>query len=123
MIPRSGHRRKSQAPLVAALVFLGAAGLGPAAPGAQAASVYPAGASRPSIPARRFEFARQAKSPRPKHPARTRKKKARKPALRGNPARAQIAFQAMQKYYYLQGSGLYIGEPFSYLWPFSQAFA
>ena len=29
----------------------------------------------------------------------------------------------MQKYYYLQGSGLYVGEPFSYLWPFSQAFA
>jgi hypothetical protein len=123
MIPRSGHRRKPQARLAAALVFLAAAGFGPAAPGAQAASAYPAGASRPSIPARRFEFARQAKSPRPKHPARTRKKKARKPALRGNPARAQIAFQAMQKYYYLQGSGLYIGEPFSYLWPFSQAFA
>lgn len=29
----------------------------------------------------------------------------------------------MQRYYYIQGSGLYNGEPFSYLWPFSQAFA
>ena len=29
----------------------------------------------------------------------------------------------MQKIYYIQGSGLYDGEPFSYLWPFSQALA
>jgi hypothetical protein len=29
----------------------------------------------------------------------------------------------MQSYYYIQGSGLYNGEPFSYLWPFSQALA
>ena len=29
----------------------------------------------------------------------------------------------MQSYYYLLGSGLYEGEPFSYLWPFSQALA
>jgi hypothetical protein len=29
----------------------------------------------------------------------------------------------MQQYYYLLGSGLYKGEPFSYLWPFSQALA
>ncbi len=29
----------------------------------------------------------------------------------------------MQKYYYIAGSGLYCGEPFSYLWPFSQALA
>jgi hypothetical protein len=29
----------------------------------------------------------------------------------------------MQRYYYIPGSGLYAGEPFSYLWPFSQAFA
>jgi hypothetical protein len=43
--------------------------------------------------------------------------------LHGNPARALLAFQAMQSRYYLQGSGLYAGEPFSYLWPFSQAFA
>jgi hypothetical protein len=37
--------------------------------------------------------------------------------------RALLAFQAMQHYYYIQGSGLYSGEPFSYLWPFSQALA
>lgn len=29
----------------------------------------------------------------------------------------------MQKEYYIGGSGLYAGEPYSYLWPFSQAFA
>ena len=29
----------------------------------------------------------------------------------------------MQKTYYIAGSGLYEGEPFSYLWPFSQALA
>ena len=55
-------------------------------------------------------------------PAKARKKP-RKPALHGDPARALVAFQAMQAYYYIQGSGLYVGEPFSDLWPFSQAFA
>ena len=34
-----------------------------------------------------------------------------------------VAFQAMQKQFYIAGSGLYTGEPFSYLWPFSQALA
>jgi hypothetical protein len=29
----------------------------------------------------------------------------------------------MQKHYYIPGSGLYQGEPFSFLWPFSQALA
>lgn len=51
------------------------------------------------------------------------KKKPSKPVLKGNPLRALRAFEAMQSYYYVQGSGLYAGEPFSYLWPFSQAFA
>jgi len=46
-----------------------------------------------------------------------------KPALHGNPLRAQLAFGAMQKYFYIAGSGLYQGEPFSALWPFSQALA
>jgi hypothetical protein len=41
--------------------------------------------------------------------------------LRGNPARALLAFEAMQRNYYVLGAGLYEGEPFSYLWPFSQA--
>jgi Glycosyl hydrolase family 76 len=46
-----------------------------------------------------------------------------KPALHGNPLRAQLAFSAMQEHYYIAGSGLYQGEPFSALWPFSQALA
>jgi Glycosyl hydrolase family 76 len=44
-------------------------------------------------------------------------------ALRGNPARALLAFKTMQKNYYIQGTGLYKGEPYSFLWPFSQAMA
>lgn len=46
-----------------------------------------------------------------------------KPVLHGDPARALVAFEAMQHNYYIPGSGLYQGEPFSYLWPFSQALA
>ncbi len=46
-----------------------------------------------------------------------------KPVLHGNPARALAAFEAMQRVYYIPGSGLYQGEPFSFLWPFSQALA
>jgi hypothetical protein len=84
------------------------------AAGAAAAFRYPAAVSRPAIPPR----GPAAKAAR----ARSRKKP-RKPALRGNPLRALLAFQAMQSYYYIQGSGLYNGEPFSYLWPFSQALA
>ena len=61
------------------------------------------------------------------HPSSKRAKKPRKksqgPVLHGDPARALLAFNAMQKNYYLLGSGLYKGEPFSFLWPFSQAFA
>jgi len=124
MTDRFTHRRRPQARLGALLLlFLAAAALGPSAPAARAASVYPAGASRPAIPARRFGFARQSTSPRPAQPPHARRKKVKKPALHGNPARAAVAFQAMQRYYYLQGSGLYVGEPFSYLWPFSQALA
>jgi hypothetical protein len=50
-------------------------------------------------------------------------KKPAKPALKGDPLRALRAFEAMQSQYYVRGSGLYAGEPFSYLWPFSQALA
>jgi len=50
-------------------------------------------------------------------------KKPRKQALRGDPLRAALAFEEMQAHYYIAGSGLYEGEPFSSLWPFSQAFA
>jgi hypothetical protein len=49
--------------------------------------------------------------------------KSKKPVLHGNPARALVTFEAMQKFFYIRGSGLYKGEPFSYLWPFSQSLA
>jgi hypothetical protein len=46
-----------------------------------------------------------------------------KPVLHGDAKRALLAFEAMQKAYYLKGVGLYRGQPFSYMWPFSQALA
>ena len=79
---------------------------------ARSPSAYPAGATRSLI--------------LPAHSSRRvvrRAKKPRKPALKGNPLRALLAFQAMQQRYAIPGSALYIGEPFSYLWPFSQALA
>jgi len=85
---------------------------------ASAASPYPAGAERPAKVARAFEFAHPASAAR-KKPS----KHARKPKLPIDAERAQLAFEAMQKTYYIQGSGLYSGEPFSFLWPFSQALA
>jgi Glycosyl hydrolase family 76 len=114
------HTRLPRALLGAILLSLGVSGTVLATPVALAASPYPAGASRPRIGAPPGQLAHQAKS---SHPTRAPKKKARKPALHGNPARALRAFQAMQRYYYIRGSGLYSGEPFSYLWPFSQALA
>jgi hypothetical protein len=106
------------------------------APIAHAESHYPSGASRPlpqalhahstrrsprtgtAAGAARASRAARAARAKPKAPARR-----RKPALHGNPLRAQRAFAAMQRFYYIAGSGLYSGEPFSYLWPFSQALA
>ncbi len=82
--------------------------------GRSAASTYPVGVSRPALSAPTALLARK--------PSKRKKRKA-PPRLRGNPLRAQLAFQAMQTYYYIQGSGLYRGEPFSFLWPFSQALA
>ncbi|HLB21698.1 MAG TPA: glycoside hydrolase family 76 protein [Solirubrobacteraceae bacterium] len=79
-------------------------------------SAYPAAVSRPFSRPHRSPLARLAA-------ARRKAKKPRKPVLHGNPARALRAFEAMQRFYYVRGSGLYAGEPFSYLWPFSQAFA
>ena len=58
-----------------------------------------------------------------KKPAARKPKKPKKPKLPVNAERAQLAFEAMQKTYYIDGSGLYKGEPFSFLWPFSQALA
>jgi hypothetical protein len=79
---------------------------------------YPAGATRAAFRPRAVEFARAAANSR--NPNKTKK---RKPVLHGNPARALLAYREMQTAYYIQGSGLYAGEPFSYLWPFSQALA
>src|ERR1700686_3588551 len=107
MIPFSDQRRLAKARLASVLLVLAVAGGAVAASAAAADSTYPAGASRPLTPAQAAASAHQARASRPK-PAR---KKTRKPALHGNPARALLAFQAMQKYYYLQGSGLYSGEP------------
>ncbi len=95
--------------LAARIVHRGAA--------APAASAYPAGATRPAFVPRPWQYARVARA-KPKKPS-----KPKKPVLRGNPARALAAYEAMQKNYYIEGSGLYLGEPFSYLWPFSQALA
>lgn len=90
-------------------------------------SPYPAGATRPAFRPKRSEYARAASSasggaaaPGGSAPA---KAKPKTPKLHGNPARALVAFEAMQKHFYIAGSGLYEGEPFSYLWPFSQALA
>jgi hypothetical protein len=57
------------------------------------------------------------------HSSKSHSKPKPKPVLHGDPARALLAFEAMQKAYYIRGSGLYAGEPFSFLWPFSQALA
>jgi hypothetical protein len=89
------------------------------APGARAESRYPNAVSRPLQAARTAARARAARASRRTHA----RPKPRKPALKGNPLRAQRGFAAMQRFYYLQGSGLYTGEPFSFLWPFSQALA
>jgi hypothetical protein len=100
-----------------------------AAPPSARASLYPAGATRPAFHPRASEFAHPAGSGGHARGAIARAaaarshKKARKPALHGNPARALLAFQEMQSAYYIEGSGLYEGEPFSFLWPFSQALA
>jgi hypothetical protein len=50
-------------------------------------------------------------------------KKKTVPVLHGDPARALLAYEAMQQNFYIPGTGLYEGEPYSYLWPFSQALA
>jgi hypothetical protein len=99
---------------------------------ARAAASYPAGALRPAFPASAVREGRRgsaggqralAATAHARGRARSKPRKARKPRFRGDPARALAAFEAMQHQYYLQGSGLYLGEPYSYLWPFSQALA
>ena len=109
---------------------------------ASAASPYPAGATRPLRVARPSELAHVAGAPTGGSTAPTsgatptsgsgssepaskhsKHKPKPKPMLHGDPARALVAFEAMQQNYYIPGSGLYQGEPFSFLWPFSQALA
>jgi Glycosyl hydrolase family 76 len=107
--PSLGHRHALA--ILCGWLLLGF-GLAPTALAASGSSPYPVGATRPAFRPRRSQFAGVAKSKKPK-----------RPVLRGNPARALVAFEAMQKHYYVPGSGLYAGEPFSYLWPFSQALA
>ncbi len=112
-----------RAALVGLALVLAPAALAPA--GALAArhaarrSGYPRGVSRPFAHPRASALAHASATTKSK----SKKKKPPKPTLSGDPLRALQAFEAMQRYYYIPGSGLYAGEPFSYLWSFSQAFA
>jgi len=140
-----GLRRRRRLLLLA---FSTAASLGLAQAAYAGSSPYPAGATRPAFRPRASEFAHaptRAPAParkasasggagapgsagagtpaKPAQPAGKRPAKPKKPVLHGNPARALVAYEAMQKHYYIGGSGLYDGEPFSYLWSFSQALA
>jgi hypothetical protein len=124
MIAHPTHRRLTTACLVPALLAVLGLFSSPANAAGRARPPYPAGATRPSILAHLSDFARAGGARARSAASGSRgRRKPRKPVLRGNAGRALVAYQAMQKYYYLQGSGLYSGEPFSYLWPFSQAFA
>jgi hypothetical protein len=87
---------------------------------ASADSTYPVGSSRPL---HRAGAARTSGATHARATSKRRRSRRKTPALHGNPLRAQRAFAAMQRFYYIGGSGLYSGEPFSYLWPFSQALA
>jgi hypothetical protein len=103
--------------------------------GEGAGSRYPAGAEYPRKLARRSEFAHSysstggasagATAPTKTASTNAKKKKPakRKPGLHGDPARALAGYQAMQQNFYIPGTGLYEGEPYSFLWPFSQALA
>ncbi len=133
MIPHFAHPR----PFVAALALLWLSLLAPLAGtgsasaasthartagtsgGASAPASTPAPSSSPT-PAQPSTPA-PSSSPTPAQPSRP--SKAPKPTLHGNPARALVAFEAMQRNFYVKASRLYAGEPFSYLWAFSQALA
>jgi len=93
--------------------------------GGTQASRYPAGASLPAFSAHgaRVPSPPGGAGPVVQIATRGHGRHSRRLVLRGDPARAWLSFQEMQQYYYLLGSGLYKGEPFSYLWPFSQALA
>ncbi len=123
MILYFDHRRGLGSPLCSLRSLL-AATVAIAACTAQFASPAQASSSGGSVaPGSSAPTAKPAPGSSAPPAKRTPSKKPKKPALRGNPARALAAFEAMQKHYYVAGSGLYAGEPFSYLWPFSQALA
>lgn len=84
---------------------------------------YAPGGEGPRRAARPSEFARAATSHGHSHAPKKGKKRKPRPRLHGNPARALVAFTEMQNAFYIPGTGLYIGQPYSYLWPFSQALA
>jgi hypothetical protein len=116
--------------LCLAVVLAGADGAGASATrraAASSASRYPAGATRALLRPWRAEYVhtRSGAGTRARAATKHHTKKAKKkgPVLHGNPLRGLLAYRAMQKVYYIPGSGLYAGEPFSYLWPFSQALA
>jgi hypothetical protein len=147
MTSQPDHRRAPTGARASLLALVMAACLALAlSAGARADSPYPAAATRPSWRPTASELARVRSSAHsasssggaaapgssttaasvpttsttePAKPG----AKPKKPALHGNPARALVAFEAMQKFFYIRGSGLYKGEPFSYLWPFSQSLA
>ncbi len=94
-----------------------------------AGSRYPVGGDGLRKPAHAGQFAHSASNTggasagsgaRTKTGAKKKKPKG-KPGLHGNPARALVGYAAMQHNFYIPGTGLYLGEPYSYLWPFSQA--
>ena len=123
MISRDRRSKRPQAVLLLLFACLALLAVMPAAsPAARAsAGAYPAGATRPSF---RVSPAQLRQHPlHIGHAATKSAAKAPKPTLQGDPERALLGFQAMQRHYYILGSGLYEGEPFSYLWPFSQALA
>jgi hypothetical protein len=133
MTPHAPHRvtdRARMAVLVGVCALL-CCGAGPAyaaaAPARGSAPQYPAAAERPAIAANATGGQQGGASPTTTGSAPASRPSGGKPAstktLRGNPARALQAFNTMQQYFYIQGSGLYKGEPYSFLWPFSQALA
>jgi hypothetical protein len=139
MQPAGTRHLLAVAMLVPACVLAAPAqGARPRRTGEGAGSRYPAQAEYPRRVVRPGEFAHSssstggasgpaappgtpskatAKAPSKKKPAK------KKPGLHGDPARALLAYEAMQQNFYIPGSGLYEGEPYSYLWPFSQALA
>lgn len=94
--------------------------------GSGAPATTPSGTGTPSgskTPSRARTPSSARARGRSKTPSGKRAKKKPKPGLHGDAARALLAYAAMQQNFYIPGSGLYEGEPYSYLWPFSQALA